>query len=270
MQKIIEDIASKELVPALDANMVAFWSAYGRANGAILQATSDVVWFYTGIPVPLFNGVLFAQVNPNEVKAIVDRLQAKIVEQGAPALWWIGPQSKPAQLGSLLEEHGLHPAGEVPGMAIELAGVENQVEMLPGFTIQKVNTKEMQAAWARIAAVGTGFSDSATDALAQLEASLSDPQYKAQHRYLGFLDRVPIATSALALDSGVAGIYAVATIPPARGKGIGRAMTVMPLLEARQLGYRVGILQASEMGYSLYQKIGFKDVCLYRLYIQFA
>jgi predicted acetyltransferase len=70
------------------------------------------------------------------------------------------------------------------------------------------------------------------------------------------------------LDSGVAGIYAVATIPEARGRGIGTIMTVMPLLEARQIGYRVGILQASSMGYSIYKKIGFKDVCKYRLYLQ--
>jgi len=270
MQKIIADIASQELVPALETNMIAFRSAYGRANGCTLYASCDVVWFYTGIPHPVFNGVLFARLNPFEIKATVERLQAKIREQGAPALWWIGPQSQPTQLGALLEQHGLHPAGCVPGMAIELAGMENQVQMLPGFTIQKVNTKEMQAVWARIAAVGTGFSDSAADALVQLEATLSDPHYQAQHRYLGFVEGIPIATSALALESGVAGIYAVATLPAARGKGIGRAMTVMPLLEARQLGYRVGILQASVMAYSLYRKLGFQEVCRYRLYVQSA
>ena len=59
--EIIEDVASKELVPALDANMIAFWSAYGRANRRTLQAGSNVIWFYTGIPVPLFNGVLLSE-----------------------------------------------------------------------------------------------------------------------------------------------------------------------------------------------------------------
>ena len=268
MQRIIAHIASREVIPALDANMIAFRSAYGRANGCTLHASSDLVWFYTGIPHPVFNGVLFAQLNPQAIKATVDRVQAKILEQGVPALWWVGPQSQPAHLGALLEEHGLHPAGEVPGMAIELARVESLAEMLPGFTIQRVTTAEMQALWAQIAA--DGMSDSAANAMVHLETSLSHPQYRAQYRYLGLLDGIPIARSALNLDAGVAGIYAVATVPTARGQGVGRVMTVMPLLEARQMGYRIGILQASVMGYSLYRKIGFQEVCRYRLYVQSA
>ncbi len=267
MQKIIEDTASDELLTALESNMIAFWSAYGRAKGSTLQATSEVVWFYTGIQVPLFNGVLSAKLKPNGVEATFDSLQAKIDEQGAPALWWIGPQSRPENLGSWLEQHGLQPAGEVPGMAIDLALVENKPETITNFTIQEVSSAEMQTLWAQIAAVGTGFPDAAADAMARLEATLGDAQYTAQHRYIGFLNDTPVATSALVLESGVAGIYAVATIPEARRKGIGRIMTVMPLLEARQIGYRVGILQASSAGYSIYQNIGFNDVCKYRLYL---
>jgi ribosomal protein S18 acetylase RimI-like enzyme len=146
--------------------------------------------------------------------------------------------------------------------------VDDKPETITNFAIQNVRNVETQALWARIVAVGTGFPDVAADALVRLETTLTDPQYKAQHRYIGFLDGTPGATSALVLDSGVAGIYAVATIPEARHKGIGSIMTVLPLLEARQLGYRVGVLQASPMGYPIYRKIGFKDVCTYRLYVQ--
>ncbi len=265
---IIEDTSSHEVLAALQSNMVAFWSAYGRAKGSTWQATSEVVWFYTGIKVPLFNGVLSADLNPDGVKATVDGLQAKLDEQGAPALWWIGPGSKPDHIGSLLEQHGLQPAGEVPGMAIDLVRMDSKPEMPTNFTVQKVSKPEMQSLWGRIAAVGTGFPGDAVDAMARLEATLGDTQYMAQHRYIGSLNGTPVATSAMVLDSGVAGIYAVATIPQARRKGIGRIMTVTPLLEARQIGYRVGTLQASSMGYPIYKKIGFKDVCKYRLYLQ--
>lgn len=268
MQNIIKDPSSAELLAALESNMVAFWSAYGRADGCTLQVTANVAWFYTGIQVPLFNGVLSAKMKPEGVKATFDSLQAKIVEQGALAFWWVGPQAEPNDLGARLEQYGLQPAGEIPGMALDLRAVDNEPEMTPSFTIQKVSNAEMQRLWARIAGVGTGFPDVVTEAIVRVEATLDDPQYKAQHRYIGFLDGTPVATSALVLDSGVAGIYAVATIPEARRKGIGWVMTVLPLLEAKQMGYRIGILQASAMGYPLYQKIGFKDVCKYRLFLQ--
>ena len=268
MQNMIEDVTSDGLLTALESNMVAFWSAYGRAKGTTLQATSGVVWFYTGIQVPLLNGVFPAKLQPDEVEATFTNLQAKIDERGAPALWWIGPQSKPDNIGSLLEQLGLQPAGEVPGMAVDLAVLDDRPEALSNFTIQKVSGAEMQSRWARLAGVGTGFPDAVSEAMERLEATLNDPQYQAQQRYIGFLNGDPIATSALVLDSGVAGIYAVATIPEARRKGFGRLMTVIPLLEARRMGYRAGILQASSMGYSIYQKIGFRDVCKYRLYLQ--
>ena len=265
---MIEDITADGLLTALEDNMAAYWSAYGRADGNTLYAKADVVWFYTGVQVPLLNGVLSVRLQPDGVKATFASLQTKIDERGAPALWWIGPRAKPDDIGSLLEHLGLQPAGEVPGMAIDLAVLDGRPEMLSNFTIQKVSGAEMQSRWAQLAAVGTGFPGAVSEAMARLEAALSDPQYQAQQRYIGFLNGAPVATSALVLDSGVAGIYAVATIPEARRKGIGRIMTVVPLLEARQMGYRVGILQASSMGYPIYHKIGFRDVCKYRLYLQ--
>jgi ribosomal protein S18 acetylase RimI-like enzyme len=59
----------------------------------------------------------------------------------------------------------------------------------------------------------------------------------------------------------VAGIYDVATLPEARGRGIGSTLTLVPLLDARRVGYRTGVLQSSEMGYEVYQKMGFQHLC---------
>ncbi len=268
MQKLVEDSVSDDLLAASDANMAAFWSAYGHGNGCSWHATSEVVWFYTGIPDALFNGVVAAKLKPEGVKATVDSLQAKIEAQGAPAFWWVGPRSRPDNLGALLEGYGLQPAGEVPSMAMNLALLEHTPEAIAGFTIQEVIGAEMQGLWARIAAVGTELSPAAIEAMARVEATLCDPDYRAQHRYIGYLHGAPVATAALALASGVAGIYAVATIPEARRQGIGRIMTVTCLLEARQSGYQVGILQASPMGYPIYKRIGFRDVSKYRIYLQ--
>jgi GNAT superfamily N-acetyltransferase len=79
--------------------------------------------------------------------------------------------------------------------------------------------------------------------------------------YLGLLDGKPMATSNLYLGAGVAGVQYVSTLPEGRGKGVGAAMTLAPLYQARQLGYQAGVLQSSEMGYAVYRRLGFQHLC---------
>jgi len=75
------------------------------------------------------------------------------------------------------------------------------------------------------------------------------------------LDNKPVATSLLFLAAGVAGIYAVSTIPEARRKGIGAFMTQYPLVQARSKGYKIGVLQSSKVGVGVYRSLGFQEYC---------
>jgi GNAT superfamily N-acetyltransferase len=84
--------------------------------------------------------------------------------------------------------------------------------------------------------------------------------------FLAYVDGEPVATSELFLGAGVAAVMWVGTIPAARGKGIGAAITLAPLLEARRLGYRIGALTASPRGYHVYQQMGFKEMCRIPVY----
>ena len=79
--------------------------------------------------------------------------------------------------------------------------------------------------------------------------------------YLGFLYGNPVSTSSLFYGGGAAGIYCVATLREARGQGLGAALTLQPLLEAREWGYRIGVLQSSKMGFNIYKRLGFRHLC---------
>ena len=81
--------------------------------------------------------------------------------------------------------------------------------------------------------------------------------------YVGRIDGEPVGVSMMFLSSGVAGLYQVEVLPEHRRRGIGTALTLASMEDARQQGYRIAVLQASAMGEPVYRKIGFKSYFRY-------
>jgi ribosomal protein S18 acetylase RimI-like enzyme len=73
--------------------------------------------------------------------------------------------------------------------------------------------------------------------------------------------------SAQGIDIGRAvGIYNVATLEEARGQGIGAAVTVAVLRDAMARGAAFGVLESSDLGHPVYERIGFRDVAAFQVY----
>ena len=265
---IVEGIGSAALLQAMDENLWAFWRDYGRGPGAELHEGTDLRWFASGVPLAVFNGVPHVRLAEDGVGPALARIQASVSRRGVPAMWWVGPNSRPADLAARLERHGLTLARTMIGMAIELGALDGEVAAPTGLRIEHVRGPEMRRLWARLLGEGSGFGGVAAQALADIEANLPDADYLRKPRYIGFLSGRPVGTSVLVPAAGLAGVYAVSTIPDARGRGIGAAMTALPFIEARAQGYRMGILQATAMGHAVYRRLGLRDVCEYRCYVQ--
>jgi GNAT superfamily N-acetyltransferase len=142
-------------------------------------------------------------------------------------------------------------------MAADLMNLPQAFPVPPGLTIIPVEDKETLKEWIHIASVGFKVPGDCESSWCDMFAeSVFELPFR---NYLALLEGEPVGTSQLFLSGGVAGIYNVTCLPHVRGQGVGGAVTLAPLLEARQMGYRVSILQASELGYRVYRRLGFQE-----------
>jgi GNAT superfamily N-acetyltransferase len=152
-------------------------------------------------------------------------------------------------------------------MAVDLLELNENLPDPAGLVIERVGDADSLAQFCHIAVACFGIPASAEGTFRDIWASVGVGSESPLRHYLGWLDGRPVATSSLIPGAGVAGIYIVATVPEARRKGIGAAMTLVACLEGRALGYRVAVLEASEMGYRVYQKLGFRECCRTDFYV---
>jgi ribosomal protein S18 acetylase RimI-like enzyme len=258
MGTILQDTSAAALIAAIEENLFAIIPGFRRWPRAQVHEESDVTWSITDIPFPLYNSVFRAQLAADRVDVTIEFIIACARERNVPLLWWTGPATRPQDLGKRLEEHGFTNEGQEPGMAAELTKLNEDVTAPSGLTVERVGSAEGLRLWSQTCAAGFGMPDFVAEAMHDFMGYAEEETTLA---YLGWLDGKPVATSLLVLAAGVAGIYNVATIPEARRQGIGTLVTLLPLREARTRGYRMGVLQASEMGVGVYRSLGFQEYC---------
>jgi len=270
MDTAVQTLSSPHLPSTVEANMLELWKAYGRAPGRELHEGRELVRVLTGVPSPLFNGIFRARLAPDRIEQAIEETLAVGVRWGVPLFWWVGGDTRPRDLGTHLERFGFVHAGAAPGMALDLCSLSVDMPLPPGFDFEVVDDDGRLHTWAHVAAEAAEYPLPVRGPLVELERGVGLCPRVPLRRYIGCYDGVPVATSEMVLHSGVAGIYAVATLPEARRQGMGAAMTCLPLLDARAEGYRMGTLQSSEMGYSLYRRLGFQEVCKTDVYLMEA
>lgn len=216
----------------------------------------------TGEPHPFGNFACMS--NPADAAATAAAIEP-LVRCGAPAaVFFVGPV--PAAVEHLLQAAGFERHGGMPAMAVETRSLAPGA--LPsGYVFTRVLERSDRAAWAEAFSRGYGLPGPVGAAFAA--AAGTDPRPDAPVQYFWILkDGAPVCTSMMYMHNGVAGIYAVATLPEERGKGLGAFVTAEPLRIAHTLGYRVGVLQASEDGHPVYKRLGFASFGEVPLYVR--
>lgn len=265
MSEIVKDLSPSKLVEAIEANMFDFWMHLGRSPQVDLYDGPDMIRLTCDIPSPLLNNVLRAQLTPDDVDTRIEKTLSHFKSRGLPTRWMTSPSNRPANLGNCLEAHGLTHVADFPGMAVHLPELNEDFIIPSDLSVEHVGDVKTLEQMIDTFVIGYGIPVSVGNLFFDVLSSLGF-ELPMRH-YLGWLRGKPVACSSLFLSSGVAGIYIVATVPEARGQRIGSALTLLPLREARALGYRIGILGSTEMGLGVYRRLGFREYFKFGIYI---
>lgn len=250
--------------------------AYGMEPGSLPRGMLVVK---SGVMSPFFSGVHkmdFTGMTDAGIDESMNKAAALLADCSHGSTWSIGPSSchPSRELGPFLESRGLQLVEHMPAMWLELSPATMVVASTPkvsgAFTAREVASGDcaMLEVWVRTCLdidEGVPMSpaqESSFDFHGRLTPELGF------RRFIGFLDGQPVATSALHVVEGVAGIYSVAVRKNYRRRGIGKAMMYHAMEVAKREGADVAALQSSKIGVFLYEAMGFKTkyrIALYRL-----
>jgi ribosomal protein S18 acetylase RimI-like enzyme len=219
-----------------------------------------------GSDIPDLNRVMSADAVTLPGPDVIDAVLAELADYVAVS-WWIPPGPCQADLEARLAERGLVPSPafpEAPGMIVELERLASP-ERLPGVEIEVASTGGAAYEAALVGAAGFGTSGSAVDEISAILRRIGERPDGPARYFLARLERRPVATAIGVVDGKAVGIHSVTTLPDARRRGIGSAITLAALLDGRRRGAQIGVLETSAMAHAMYRRLGFRDVGVTRV-----
>jgi ribosomal protein S18 acetylase RimI-like enzyme len=247
------------LVEAVERDFLAAWWLLAEAAGGELH-DRPVRWYHSSQPDPYCTQVLETHLPVGDADELIDATLDRLRALNVPFNWWVVPSSTPADLAARLDRRGLVADAAWPGMAL-CVGELVEPHAVPGLEIGQVTSDDDLAVYTGIFAPLLSPSPAFTDFFLRAARRIGFGAGVPEEHFVGYLDGEPVATVSLVTAGGVAGIYNVATIEAARGRGVGAAMTAAAIRHGEDRGFTIATLQASTMGRRVYERLGFRFVC---------
>ena len=273
---ILKDATDEQLGLAVQTNLFALFRAMTALPNSELEETAQLSRHLVSPTNPMYKGVWGTNLAPDEVESAIHETIDWFKLRGAPFFfWWTGPGTEPDDIGKQLTAHGLidmegqsqHMASDIkstasgaPGMIADLHKMNESVltKVPQGFEMHDVQNEIDLQDFKRVLIEGYDLPDTMADGWVQSahEFGIGKTPWRM---VLGRLNGEPVGTNIVLNGTGVVGVYGITVTPSARGKGIGAAITLKPLLDVRdQDGYNYAVLFSTEMAAPVYERIGFR------------
>lgn len=256
---------------AVERVMGAMVSAAIDLDGELVEIASDLSRASLGIPIPSVNLVFGAHLDGLDDRAVERRIDEAIAwfdERGLPFVWWVLPSSEPRDLRDRLAARGFAVLpGAMPAMAVDLDGPPRPV-VPPGVEIVRVRDASTYRTYCDTLAAGFDAPAEFADAWFRL-VDLGFGDELALRMFLARTvpDGRPVGTGMAVLAGDTVGLYSIGTLADARGRGIGRAMTLTGMRAGYDAGCRTVLLEATDAGYPLYISLGFRTITMIELFV---
>jgi GNAT superfamily N-acetyltransferase len=225
------------------------------ATADCVTRTDRYVRVVSGEPHPLGNFIL--GLSPTDLDGLVEGLKG-LEEVLVPSALIYTKRVTDEEVLSQIMASGHDLIDQIPAMACDICDVP-ATSLPEGYEVIEVDGGDHEEDWVECLANGYGLPIGV--------ARLFPPKATDEARFFGVTHNGRIVSvSAVLLSDGVAGVYCVATLEEERRKGLGAHLTAHALRVAAESGYTVGVLQATEMGKPIYERLGFKhcgDVTMY-------
>jgi hypothetical protein len=231
--------------------------------GARFSATPGWLFGAGSSDNPAISNTAFRVDDGAEPHELLDAAREFFGGMGRGFTLWarVGPDED-LDLIAAAEAEGLKAIYEMPEMTH--AGPAERPALAEGAELRRVESLEDAEAYWRIAASAyqsVGFPPEVFGHYEGLELLPAEDGAA----FLGLLDGEPAGIAMTIVTHGVAGIYWVGSLEPARGRGLGRAVTAAAMEAGLALGAELASLQASHMGEPVYAAMGYETIYRYRL-----
>ena len=254
---------------SIDAETAA--ASFRSTWNVLATAAADRVWSHcepdatalvSGLPIPTMNGVWVttADADLDLVRSMVDEVR----ERAFPYCLQ-GRAAQRAALAGVAAEFALAPDDDVPLMVLDDPGRLPDPGAVPRLDVRELDASEHDL-HTTVGAAGFGVSHEVMAAITAMAQAVPGLRL-----YAGWVDGVPVSTAAsMPSDNAGAGIFNVATPPEHRRNGYGAAVTARAVADALADDATWAWLQSSADGYPVYQRIGFRTIEAWPMWVSAA